>query len=89
MGNLLESGLELLGNGSVVLGLPHDFADEPLLAVEVVVVELLIEVLEHGDPLDDVEGVEVISILGRPGFRSGLSKKAFFSLRYWLCIRRS
>ena len=64
--NLLESGLELLGNGSVVFGLPHDFADETLLAVQVVVVELLIEILEHGDPLDDVQGVEVISILSRP-----------------------
>ena len=64
--NLLESGLELLGNGSVVFGLPHDFADETLLAVQVVVVKLLVEVLEHGDPLDNVEGVEVISILSRP-----------------------
>lgn len=59
---VLESGLELLGGRSVVGGLLHDFADETLLALEVVVVELLIDVLEHGDPLDDVEGVEVESI---------------------------
>ena len=45
--NLLESGLELLGNGSVVLWLPHDFTDKTLLAVQVVVVELFIEILEH------------------------------------------
>jgi len=30
---VLESSLELLGNGSVVLWLPHDLADQPLLAV--------------------------------------------------------
>ena len=64
---LLESVLELHGHVAVDLGLPHDLADEPLLAVQVVVVELLIHVLEHGDPLDDVEGVEVISVVGRPG----------------------
>ena len=63
---LLESGLELLGNGSVVFWLPHDFADELLLAVEVVVVELLIDVLEEGDPLEDVELVAVQTILSRP-----------------------
>jgi hypothetical protein len=53
---LLESGLELLGDVSVELGLPHDLADE----------SLLVQVLEHGDPLDDVEGVEVVTVLGRP-----------------------
>lgn len=64
--DLLESRLELPGNCSVVLGLPHDLADEPLLAVKIVVVELLIQVLEHGDPLDNVEGVAEVTILSRP-----------------------
>ena len=64
--NLLESVLELLGHAAVVFGFLHDFADEPLLAVQVIVVELFVQVLEHGDPLDDVESVVVISIIGRP-----------------------
>jgi len=59
-----ESSLELLGNGSVVLWLPHDLADQPLLAVQIVVVELLIDILEHGDPLDNVHAIEE-SVLGR------------------------
>jgi len=61
---VLESSLELLGNGSVVLWLAHDLADEPLLAVQVIVVELLIDILEHGDPLDNVHAIEE-SVLGR------------------------
>jgi len=55
---VLESSLELLGNSSVVFWLPHDFADESLLAVQVIVVKLLIDILEHGDPLDDVHAIE-------------------------------
>ncbi len=51
----LESSLELHGSSSVVLRLPHDLADESLLAFQVVVVELLIDILQHGDPLDNVE----------------------------------
>lgn len=47
---VLESSLELLGNSSVESGLLHDLADEPLLAVQVVVVEPLVDILEHGDP---------------------------------------
>lgn len=69
---VLESSLELLGNGSVVFWLPHDFADELLLAVEVVVVELLIDFLEEGDPLEDVELVAEQTILSRPIFRVSL-----------------
>jgi len=64
---VLESVLELLGHVAVVFGFLHDFADEPLLAVQVIVVELFVQVLEHGDPLDDVKSVVVISIIGRPG----------------------
>jgi len=64
---VLESVLELLGHAAVVFGFLHDFADEPLLAVQVIVVELFVQVLEHGDPLDDVKSVVVISIIGRPG----------------------
>jgi len=64
---VLESVLEFLGHAAVVFGFLHDFADEPLLAVQVIVVELFVQVLEHGDPLDDVKSVVVISIIGRPG----------------------
>merc|ERR1712174_112826 len=39
---ILESSLELLGDGAVEGGLLHDLADQPLLAVQVVVVELLV-----------------------------------------------
>ena len=63
---LLESVLELLGHAAVVFGFLHDFADESLLAVQVVVVERFVQVLEHGDPLDDVESVVVVSVIGRP-----------------------
>jgi len=63
---VLESALELLGHAAVVFGFPHDFADQPLLAVQVIVVELFVQVLEHGDPLDDVESVVIVSIIGRP-----------------------
>jgi len=62
---VLESSLELLGNGSVVVWLAHDLADQPLLAVQVVVVELLIDILEHGDPLDNVHALEE-AVLSRP-----------------------
>jgi len=64
---VLESVLELLGHAAVVFGFLHDLTDEPLLAVQIVVVELFVQVLEHGDPLDDVKSVVVISIIGRPG----------------------
>ena len=52
---------------------------------QVVVVELLIEVLEHGDPLDNVEGVEVIAILSRPGL-GWVEKKMFkfLVLKIWM-----
>jgi len=62
---ILESSLELLGDGAVEGGLLHDLADQPLLAVQVVVVELLIDILEHGDPLDNVHALEE-AVLGRP-----------------------
>jgi len=64
---VLESRFELLGHVAIVFGFPHDLADQPLLAVQVIVVEFLIEVLEHGDPLDDVQTVVVISVIGRSG----------------------
>ena len=61
--NLLESALELLGHAAVVFGFPHDFADESLLAVQVIVVEFFIQILEHGDPLDDVHSLVAIGII--------------------------
>jgi len=59
---VLESVLEFLGHGSEIFGFPHDFADESLLAVQVIVVEFFIQILEHGDPLDDVHSLVSISI---------------------------
>jgi hypothetical protein len=59
---VLESVLEFLGHGSEVFGFPHDFADESLLAVQVIVVEFFIQILEHRDPLDDVHSLVSISI---------------------------
>jgi len=44
--DLLESILHLLGHGSEVF-LLQGFTDEPLLALQVVVVELLINLCEH------------------------------------------
>jgi len=66
---VLESVLEFLGHSSEVFGFPHDFADEPLLAVQVIVVELFVQVLEHGDPLDDVHSLVAISIIVGPILR--------------------
>jgi len=62
---VLESSLELLGDSTVEGGLLHDLADQPLLAVQVVVVELLVDLTEHGDPGHDVEVIEE-SVVGRP-----------------------
>lgn len=62
----LESGLHLPGNVSEVFLFLENFADESLLAFKVVVVELLIDLLKHGDPLDHVHGIEVIAIGGGP-----------------------
>lgn len=61
---ILESSLELLGDGAVESGLLHDLADQPLLAVQVVVVELLVDILEHGDPGDDVQAIEESVVVG-------------------------
>ena len=74
--NLLESRLHLLGNVSEVFLLLQDFTDQPLLAFQVVVVELLINLLEHGDPLDDVHGIEVIAIRSRPDRNTNVRKNA-------------
>merc|ERR1711981_99375 len=45
-----------------VVEFPHDFADESFLAVQVIVVEFFIQILEHRDPLDDVHSLVSISI---------------------------
>ena len=74
--NLLESRLHLLGNVAEVFLLLQDFTDQPLLAFQVVVVELLINLLEHGDPLDDIHGIEVIAIRSRPDANTNVRKNA-------------
>merc|ERR1711936_1259534 len=60
---ILESVLEFLGHVSEIFGFPHDFADESLLAVQVIVVEFFIQILGHGDPLDDVHSLVAIGII--------------------------
>lgn len=72
----LESRLHLLGNVAEVFLLLQDFTDQPLLAFQVVVVELLINLLEHGDPLDDIHGIEVIAIRSRPDANTNVRKNA-------------
>ena len=67
-GYLLESRFEFECHVSVVFGFFHDFADHSLLAVKIVIVEFLIKILEHWDPLDDVQTAEVICVIGRPKF---------------------
>jgi len=62
----LESGLGLAGKVAEVFGFAEDFADQLLLAFEVVIVELLVELLHHVDGVEKVELGHVIvgSILG-------------------------
>merc|ERR1719361_3228753 len=54
---ILESVLEFLGHSSEIFGFSHDFADQSLLAIKIVIVEFFIDILEHGDPLDDVHSL--------------------------------
>ena len=68
--NLLESVLEPLGDISEVVLVPENLADEELLAVDIVIIELLINLLEHGDPLQDVHGIEVIAEVSGPKMRN-------------------
>ena len=63
---LLESGFHLPGNVAEVFLFLENLTDESLLAFQVVVVELLIDLLKHGDPLDHVHGIEVITVRSRP-----------------------
>jgi hypothetical protein len=60
---ILESSFEFQGHVSVVFGFPHDFADQSLLAIKIVIVEFFIDILEHGDPLDDVHSLVAIGII--------------------------
>ena len=66
----LESILEPLGDISEGVLIPEDLADQQLLAVNIVVVELLINLLEHGDPLQDVHGIEIIAEVSGPKMRN-------------------
>jgi len=60
---ILESVLEFLGHSSEIFGFSHDFADQSLLAIKIVIVEFFIDILEHGDPLDDVHSLVAIGII--------------------------
>ena len=66
----LESILEPLGDISEGVLIPEDLADQQLLAVNIVVVELLINLLEHGDPLQNVHGIEVIAEVSGPSMQN-------------------
>ena len=66
----LESILEPLGDISEGVLIPEDLADQKLLAVNIVVVELLINLLEHCDPLQNVHGIEVIAEVSRPSMQN-------------------
>ena len=66
----LESILEPLGDISEGILIPEDLADQQLLAVNIVVVELLINLLEHGDPLQNVHGIEVIAEVSGPSMQN-------------------
>ena len=66
----LESILEPLGDISEGVLIPEDLADQQLLAVNIVVVELFINLLEHGDPLQNVHGIEVIAEVSGPSMQN-------------------
>ena len=68
--DLLESVLEPLGDISEVVLVPENLADEELLAVDIVIIKLLINLLEHGDPLKDVNSIEVIAKVSGPKMRN-------------------
>jgi len=53
-----ESRLEVPGDISKVILLLEDLTDQSLLALDVIVVKLLVDLLQHGDPLQHVHGVE-------------------------------
>merc|ERR1712141_513042 len=63
----LEARLQVPGNISEVFLLLQDLADQSLLALDVVVVKLLVDFLQHGDPLEHVHGVESPSLVAGPG----------------------
>ena len=64
--NSLEARLEVPGDVSEVFLLLQDLADQSLLALDVIVVELLVDLLQHGDPLEHVHGVESPSLVAGP-----------------------
>jgi len=62
-----EARLEVPGDISEVVLLLEDLADQSLLALDVVVVKLLVDLLEHRDPLQDIHGVESPSFVAGSG----------------------
>jgi len=63
----LEARLQVPGDISEVFLLLQNLADQSLLALDVVVVKLLVDLLQHGDPLEHVHGVESPSLVAGPG----------------------
>ena len=72
--NLLEARLQVPGNISEVFLLLQNLADQSLLALDVIVVKLLVDLLEHRDPLQDIHGVE------SPSFVAGSSENILINI---------
>merc|ERR1712141_657121 len=63
----LEARLQVPGDISEVFLLLQNLADQSLLALDIIVVKLLVVLLQHGDPLEHVHGVESPSLVAGPG----------------------
>ena len=68
--NSLEARLQVPGDISEVFLLLQNLADQSLLALDVVVVKLLVDLLKHGDTLEHLHGVEFPSLVAGPGSKS-------------------
>ena len=68
--NSLEARLQVPGDISEVFLLLQNLADQSLLALDVVVVKLLVDLLQHGDTLEHLHGVESPSLVAGPGSES-------------------
>ena len=65
--NSLKARLQVPGDISEVFLLLQDLADQSLLALDIIVVKLLVDILQHGDPLEHGHGVESPSLVAGPG----------------------
>merc|ERR1719444_294792 len=63
---ILKSSSDFLAGLSKVLRGLHNLANQPFLALDVVVVEFIIDFLHHLDPLDNIQVGKVDAATGRP-----------------------